>query len=85
MYLNRATLCDRSRRRRVDNFKLKALNVLSFGAVTNNLTCLIILMLNQDEVEVIDIVIHFSDLLFYLVMVAFMNLMNRENWDSRIN
>ena len=28
MYLNRATLCDRARRRRVNNFKLKALNFL---------------------------------------------------------
>ena len=28
MYLNRAQLCDQSRRRRVNNFKLKALNFL---------------------------------------------------------
>jgi len=53
----------------------------SLGAVVNNLTCVCILFATKKEhISGINITVHVSDLLFYVAMVSFMNLMNRESF-----
>ena len=51
----------------------------------NNLTCVIILFATDKEhISAVNIAVHISDLMFYLAMVAFMNLMNRESFIENI-
>ena len=53
----------------------------SLGAVVNNLTCVCILFATEKEhISGVNITVHVTDLLFYVAMVSFMNLMNRESF-----
>ena len=55
------------------------------GAVVNNLTCVVILFsTDKSHISSVDIAVHISDLMFYLIMVTFMNLMNRESFHENI-
>ena len=53
--------------------------------MVNNLTCVIILVTTTKEhISGVNIAVHLSDLMFYLSMVGFMNLMNRESFHENI-
>ena len=51
----------------------------------NNLTCVVVLgVTKMEHISAANIIVHLSDLFFYLAMVAFMNLMNRESFHENI-
>lgn len=78
MYWNRERLCDKNRRRRVDKFKIRFINFLSIGILYFTFFCFIALIIvDFNKLEIATV---FFDIIFYLAVVIFLNLMNHQSF-----